>query len=46
MVALQHLEVEVAIGTLVWEPRPDGAVLRELKVELTTSRTFDLATDL
>ena len=46
MAVLQHLEVEVAIGTLVWEPRPDGAVLRELKVELTTPRTFDLAADL
>jgi uncharacterized protein len=46
MAALKHHEVEVAIGTLVWEHRPDGAVLRELKVELTTPRTFDLAADL
>ncbi|HYG58563.1 MAG TPA: radical SAM protein [Symbiobacteriaceae bacterium] len=43
---LKQLPVEVAISTLVVEQRPEGAVLRELKVDLTTPQAFDPTTDL
>lgn len=46
MVALQALNVSAAVCTLVLEHRPNGAVLRELKVELTTPQSFDPQTDL
>ncbi|MBI5301771.1 MAG: radical SAM protein [Chloroflexi bacterium] len=43
--ALKDLAIEIGIATSVMEARPDGAVIRELKVDLTTPQTFDLATD-
>ncbi|HWI51407.1 MAG TPA: radical SAM protein [Symbiobacteriaceae bacterium] len=44
--ALSKLDLDVAISTLVVEHRPEGAVLRELKLDLTTPQTFDPNTDL
>lgn len=46
MAALQHMNVQAAVCTLVREERPDGPVLRELKLALTTPETFDLGSDL
>lgn len=43
---LSGADVEVAICTYVVEDRPEGSVLRELKVELTTPKRFDPSTDL
>jgi len=38
--ALKKLDVEIGIATSTFEERPDGLVLRELKVDLTTPRMF------
>ncbi|HWI61999.1 MAG TPA: radical SAM protein [Symbiobacteriaceae bacterium] len=46
LAALKHLPVEAAICTQVLEQRAEGAVLRELKIELTTPQTFDAGADL
>ncbi|HEY3365473.1 MAG TPA: radical SAM protein [Symbiobacteriaceae bacterium] len=43
---LKELDVEVGICTYVVERRPEGSVLRELKVGLTTPQTFDPGLDL
>jgi len=40
---LQALDLEIGIATSVMEMRPEGQVIRELKVDLTTPQTFDLA---
>jgi len=44
--ALRGLDAEVAICTYVAEERPEGPVLRELKLDLTTPAEFDPAVDL
>ena len=41
--ALKKLDVEIGISTSVFEQRPDGMVIRELKVDLTTPRMFKRA---
>ncbi len=43
---LDKLEIEVGLATSMMETRPDGDYLRELKVDLTTPKAFDPATDL
>ncbi len=42
---LKELDLEIGISTSVMEARPDGNVLRELKIDVTTPQTFDLAND-
>lgn len=44
--ALEDLEVEIGISTSLIETRNGGAYQRELKLDLTTPQTFDLAVDL
>lgn len=39
------LDVEVGISSAIFEARPDGRYLRELKVDLTYPHAFDLAHD-
>ncbi|HML20545.1 MAG TPA: radical SAM protein, partial [Aggregatilinea sp.] len=41
--ALKKLDIEVGISTSTFEERPDGMVIRELKVDLTTPRQFKRA---
>lgn len=43
---LRDLDVEIGISSSVLEQREDGEYLRELKVDLTYPKTFDLALDL
>jgi hypothetical protein len=43
--SLKPLDVEVGISYQVLEERQEGPVLRELKVDLTTPRTFNLSKD-
>ncbi len=43
---LEKLELEVGVATSVMENRSDGEYLRELRVDLTTPKTFDPETDL
>jgi hypothetical protein len=43
--ALKSLDIEIGIATSVIEARPGGDVIRELKMDVTTPQTFDLATD-
>jgi uncharacterized protein len=42
---LKDQDIELGISTSVMETRPEGDVLRELKVDLTTPQQFDLTTD-
>lgn len=42
---LHELDVEIGLSTSTYEMREDGEVLRELKIDLTTPQTFDLAHD-
>jgi pyruvate formate-lyase activating enzyme-like uncharacterized protein len=44
--ALQDLEIEIGISTSVIEARNGDAYQRELKLDLTTPQSFDLAVDL
>lgn len=44
--ALRHLDIEIGIATSTLEMRDGEQVLRELKVDMTTPQTFDLAADL
>jgi len=44
--ALKELAVEIGVSTSVLEARPDGDVIRDKKLDLTTPQTFDLANDL
>ncbi len=39
-------DMEVAISYALREQREEGPVLRELRLDLTTSATFDMAADL
>jgi pyruvate formate-lyase activating enzyme-like uncharacterized protein len=43
--ALSDLDVEIGLSTSTFERRADGEYLRELKVDLTTPQTFELARD-
>jgi len=43
---LKELDVEVGISSAVIEVRDDGEYLRELKVDVTHPRTFDIAVDI
>ncbi|MFW5942152.1 MAG: radical SAM protein [bacterium] len=42
---LQDLDVEIGLSTSTLEQRQDGEYVRELKVDLTTPQTFDMARD-
>ena len=44
--ALRGLDVEVGISWNVLEEREAGAVVREVRIDLTSPSTFDLATDI
>jgi pyruvate formate-lyase activating enzyme-like uncharacterized protein len=43
--ALKNLKVEIGIASSIIEKRPQGSVIRELKVDLTTPQQFELSTD-
>ena len=42
---LHALDIEVGLSTSLMEDRPDGEYLRELRVDMTTPQTFELAAD-
>ena len=44
--SLKKLDVEVGICYQVLEERQDGPVMRELKVDMTTPSTFNMAKDI
>lgn len=44
--ALRELDVEVGISWNVMEERDDGEYLREVRIDLTTPQTFDIAIDI
>lgn len=43
--ALRELDIEVGVSWNVMEERDDGEYLREVRIDLTTPQTFDLAID-
>lgn len=43
--ALRKLDIEVGISWNVLEARDDGEYLREVRIDLTTPQSFDVATD-
>ena len=45
MKALEELDIEVGISSSIMEIREDGEYLRELGVDLTYPKLFDLETD-